>query len=85
MRVTGNLPKAHKALLTKCRRIIKMYYRNMRQRMPRTGYRTYGRRRTYRSAGYGMRGQAYRSNRGPRAGFARSRMTRRFIVGGSRW
>ena len=62
-----------------------MYYRSMRRRAPmRRGfsrYRSYPRRR----GGYGMRSQAYRPSYGRGAGFQRRRMTRRFVVGGSRW
>jgi hypothetical protein len=63
-----------------------MYYRNMRRQRPmnRGGYSRYNRSPS-RRGGYGMRTQGYRPTYGARAGFARSRMTRRFTVGGSRW
>ncbi len=44
-------------------------------RRPSYGRRSYG----------GYRSRASRPSYGARAGFARSRMTRRFTVGGSRW
>lgn len=61
-----------------------MAYRRMSYRSS-YGRRSYSPRRSYGYRRTPYRSQAYRPAYGARAGFQRRRMTRRFVVGGTRW